>query len=190
MTAECLELQRRKRGERETPEPSRSASSSEGGSCDSLQGIQQLSAPSRNVSGSVGVVFPAFSPPALWGLLRPSHAVVRGSANGAAIKPSALAVVGIATSVRSVRKSPAVPVVPGAAVTLGGRRTQLHSRGMRSAPRVHRARRRTSRRHRQCPAWRCPWLGFAASCHLPPICWSRAEPRRGSILPDVFSPSD
>ncbi|KAM6414810.1 uncharacterized protein O9250_005030 [Rhynochetos jubatus] len=33
MTAECLELQRRKRGERETPEPSRSASSSEGGSC-------------------------------------------------------------------------------------------------------------------------------------------------------------
>ncbi|KAM6408484.1 uncharacterized protein O9250_007772 [Rhynochetos jubatus] len=33
MTAECLELQRRKRGERETPEPPRSASSSEGGSC-------------------------------------------------------------------------------------------------------------------------------------------------------------
>ncbi|KAM6429793.1 uncharacterized protein O9250_002005 [Rhynochetos jubatus] len=92
MTAECLELQRRKGGERETPEPPRSASSSEGGSCDSLQGIQELRAPSRNVSGSVGVVFPAFSPPALWGLLPPSHAVVRGSANGAAIKPSALTV--------------------------------------------------------------------------------------------------
>ncbi|KAM6400275.1 uncharacterized protein O9250_010851 [Rhynochetos jubatus] len=33
MTAECLELQRRKGGERETPEPPRSASSSEGRSC-------------------------------------------------------------------------------------------------------------------------------------------------------------
>ncbi|KAM6389980.1 uncharacterized protein O9250_014654 [Rhynochetos jubatus] len=33
MTAECLALQRRKGGERETPEPPRSAGSSEGGSC-------------------------------------------------------------------------------------------------------------------------------------------------------------
>ncbi|KAM6403251.1 uncharacterized protein O9250_010444 isoform 2-T2 [Rhynochetos jubatus] len=39
MTAECLELQRRKGGERETPEPPRSASISEGGSCDESRSL-------------------------------------------------------------------------------------------------------------------------------------------------------
>ncbi|KAM6403252.1 uncharacterized protein O9250_010444 isoform 3-T3 [Rhynochetos jubatus] len=45
MTAECLELQRRKGGERETPEPPRSASISEGGSCDESRSLGAMPGP-------------------------------------------------------------------------------------------------------------------------------------------------